>query len=246
MVTGLHYRLNILRMSAPLLWRGLPHGVNPHADVDRRLTRTRITTVFDVGANKGQTASVLRRWYPRAIIHCFEPAPATFTLLQLNLSQLGGIRVYPLGLSNRVGEIPLVIESDNTRSHVSKTASDTGAGTVMIQLETLDTFCDRHAIASIDYLKIDTEGHDLAVLEGAATLLQESRIAIVEVEASMNPDNRFHVSAEALTQTLVTRGYRLFGVYEQTLEWPTADAYLRRANLVFVSPDTITQNRWRG
>ena len=45
-----------------------------------------------------------------------------------------------------------------------------------------DVIADLHGVGRIDYLKIDTEGNELAVLEGAARLLAESRVGYIHFE----------------------------------------------------------------
>jgi FkbM family methyltransferase len=243
-LAGLRQRLNELCVRVPLMWRGLPHGFEPHVDIDRRLTRTTIKMVFDVGANRGQSARTFRYWYPQATIHCFEPVPTTFRILQTAVSRWPQVQTHQIGFSGAAGQAPIALPTRDDQAHLNLIEGD--ALIEMVELDTLDAFCLRHGVSHIDYLKIDTEGHDLAVLQGGASLLAEGAAAIVEVEAGMNPDNHFHASAESLTQCLAQHGYRLFGFYEQVLEWPTAEAFLRRANLVFVSPDTIRRNHWVG
>jgi FkbM family methyltransferase len=240
----LWHRWNHVRERVPLLWRGLPHGCNPHVDISRRLTHTTVETIFDVGANRGQSAADFRRWYPRAIIHCFEPVTATFGILQKAVSHDAGVRTHQVGLGASAGTRMIALSSDDRMSHVGP--AGTIGRTESIVVDTLDTFCVRERIGRIDYLKVDTEGADLAVLEGASQFLGSASAAIVEVEAGLNPESTYHASAQSLTDYLVRYGYRLFTVYEQVLEWPTADAYLRRANLVFVSPETIRCNHWVG
>ena len=198
--------------------------------------------IFDVGANHGQSLVMFRRWYDSATIHCFEPVPATFDDLSSRVGRWPRVHLHRIGLGARPEEARITVGADDTRAHVSTDHSESGEA---ILIETVDRFCERHRLSTIDYLKIDTEGHDLAVLQGADRLLGNGAVAIVEVEAAMNPDNRFHVSFEALAGQLTSNGYRLFGLYEQVLEWPTADAYLRRANVLFVSPDTIRRNHYK-
>jgi len=241
---GLWHRWNDLRERCSLLWQGLPHGCNPHIDVARRLTRTKVDMIFDVGANRGQTAQMFRRWYPRAFIHCFEPVSGTFEILEQSVRGDARIRAHHLGLGASAGPQVIGVNADDRMSAVGKEAA-TGHGE-RITVETLDHFCTQSGVERIDYLKIDTEGSDLAVLKGASDVLARGAASIVEVEGGLNPDNRFHVGAEALTHCLTSYQYRLFTIYEQVLEWPTADAHLRRANFVFVSPETLRRNHWSG
>lgn len=241
---GLWHRWNDLRERLTLLWQGLPHGCNPHIDVSRRLTKTSVDVIFDVGANRGQSAESFRRWYPRAFIHCFEPVKATFDILQSTVANDARVRVHHMGFGATTGGQVIALGADDRMSNIGRDAAD-GRGESIV-VDTLDRFCAQHEIDHIDYLKIDTEGSDLAVLQGAPEMLGRGAARIVEVEGGLNPDNSFHVGAQALTQCLTSYEYRLFTIYEQVLEWPTANAYLRRANFVFISPDTVRRNHWTG
>jgi FkbM family methyltransferase len=51
-----------------------------------------------------------------------------------------------------------------------------------VSVRTIDDFCAEQAIAEIDLLKIDTEGYDLQVLEGARSLLTRGRVRFVYSE----------------------------------------------------------------
>jgi FkbM family methyltransferase len=240
---SLKLRLLHLRERAHAAMYGLPHGYDTHVDIDRRLTKTPINLIFDVGANKGQSATRLRAWYPEATIHCFEPVTSTFQVLKQTVTGWPKVHLHQCALGAEPAHASVRRHAYDEQSQI---VDGGAAGGERVDDDTVDQVCQRLGITSIDYLKIDTEGHDLQVLKGAADLLGRGRIALVEVEAGMNVDNDFHVSAEDLIGHLRVHQYRLFGLYEQTLEWPTANAYLRRANLVFVSPETVRQNRWTG
>lgn len=51
-----------------------------------------------------------------------------------------------------------------------------------VECETLDGLCDRLTIDHIDVLKVDTEGHEMAVLQGAARMLAAHRVQFVYLE----------------------------------------------------------------
>jgi hypothetical protein len=86
----------------------------------------------------------------------------------------------------------------------------------------------------IDYLKIDTEGSDLAVLQGFLDRLD--RIDFVEVEAGMNPYNRTHVPFDKLSSLLGEAGFHLAYLFGQKMEWKRGGKpVLRRCNPLFVS-----------
>lgn len=242
---GLRARWNHFRLRLSHLLNGLPHGCDPQLDIERRLTRTTIDTVFDVGANRGQSAVRLRRWYPHAELHCFEPGRDTFMHLQQTVNGWPRTFTHNLALDAEPGEGSMRAAERDDQAQLARAAPAAAVSRVeVVEIDTLDAVCQRLGTRSIDYLKIDTEGCDLNVLRGGWAMLQRDAVSIVEVEAGMHGGNTLHVPAESLTTFLDAQGFRLFGIYEQTLEWPTADAHLRRANLVFVSPGTIARNRW--
>jgi hypothetical protein len=83
------------------------------------------------------------------------------------------------------------------------------------------------------------------VLRGAEPLLAQDPVALVEAEVGMSPDNKHHVPIAAVVGFLEPLGYRMFGIYEPRLEWPTQQPYLRRTNIVLVSPSTVLRNQGR-
>jgi hypothetical protein len=75
-------------------------------------------------------------------------------------------------------------------------------GTETVRLETLDRYCDERGIPEVDYLKVDVEGHELAVLRGAAGLIGRRAVRYVQLEYS---------SAYAAAGARFADVFRLFG-----------------------------------
>ena len=108
-----------------------------------------------------------------------------------------------------------------------------------VEISTLDAFCDENAVELISLLRVDTEGSDLDVLNGASDLLGKHRIDFVQVEAGMHPGNTLHVEFETLKHYLEEHRYFVFGNYEQVGERATHQPHLRRTNPVFISEKLI-------
>jgi FkbM family methyltransferase len=143
--------------------------------------------LLDVGANCGSYAAFLARIAPTAMIYAFEPHPATFSRL---VAMARGTRVQPLqlALGNRAGSACLY---DFRQSDGSTQASlDRGAVEIfdkdIVQHEvvatTLDEFLAMQGIEQVAFLKIDTEGFDLKVLQGAAQAIAARRIKLIQFE----------------------------------------------------------------
>ena len=217
-----------------------PRGMDVVYDIEQRLTSTPIRIIFDVGANIGRTTLRYRHAYPQAEIHAFEPVASTFLELEKNLSGTD-IHIHRLALGAKPGVGYIATTGDSRMRQVSDHAQEHA---LPVPVTTIDAFRQEHAIDHIGFLKIDTEGGDLEVLLGANDSLLRAAIDIVQVEAGMNPANTRHVPLEQLKSKLQAWDYYLFGIYEQVPEWPGRAPHLRRADLVFISRDTIARNTW--
>lgn len=165
------------------------YGIDPIVDIARLSERfgVGVHRIFDVGANVGQTAIAFQAAFPRAEIFCFEPVQATLQQLRASIAGFERIRAFNLALSDKIGEAELHLYESSLLSSLEARAPFTAdrsgpAAREACRTDTLDSFCETEGIDSIDVLKIDTEGHDLAVLRGAGDLLTAGRIGFVLAE----------------------------------------------------------------
>ena len=224
------------------IFRALPRGVDLYYDITNNLPFYASGIIFDVGANIGQSAEKFMGWFPGAQIYCFEPAASAFAALQVKFSSAENVHCFQLALdvSKEHGKLHLYRDSLNNSLIVFNSDYER---TENIETETISYFCRNRNIDRINLLKIDTEGYDLNVLMGAVDMLDKKRIDLIEVEAGMNPRNPKHVPIEKFKAFLEARGYSLFGIYEQTNEFPTGESNIRRVNAVFISDDIIRANK---
>lgn len=184
--------------------------------------------IFDVGANFGFTSQEYMSHFPSATIYAFEPSPINFLELSQRLQGHDAIKTFMLGFSSKDGIATFADDPEHpTMARIGEQGYD-------IQVKKLDTFCHEHNIKNIDYLKIDTEGHDLDVIRGAANMLKEKQIYFIEVECGMHQRNKYHVPFEEIKKELELYDYSVFGIYEQTPEFRIHKHYLRRINALFM------------
>jgi len=146
--------------------------------------------IFDVGANIGEYAKMLRLKFTDAEIHCFEPGLEAFDRLASSTSELN-ISLHNQAVGSSNGKLTLVKSSndeDGAMFTVYKEAISnlfTFAGepneSIVCDMVCLDDFCN-NKIQLIDFLKIDVEGHELEVLKGAAKTISENKINVIQFE----------------------------------------------------------------
>ena len=155
-----------------------------------RHPRERPLTIFDVGANVGlYTAELVRTFGAQATIWSFEPASETFAILERNAGSLPNVHLVPLGLGDQAGTVRLYSAGRGSTYasvyDVSARLERSGlmlAETESIELTTLDEFCETQGIEHVDFLKLDVEGNELKVLQGAERMLRRSRIGAIQFE----------------------------------------------------------------
>lgn len=237
LLKGLYY--DLIYRFIPLHYLPLPYGLDAFYDINRYVPTDTARIVFDVGANKGQSAQKFLRWFPKAQIYCFEPISNTFTKLCENTKKYNNILCFPLAFGCAKGQQKVLLQKfseNNSLLYTPEMASRVGSDalTEVVTISTLDSFCHEHQIEHIDFLKIDTEGLDLEVLKGAEQLLKANQVTLIQVEAGMNSLNKKHIPLEQFKEYLEERGYLLFGIYGQTPDWK-GEARLRFCNPVFMT-----------
>jgi FkbM family methyltransferase len=130
-------------------------------------------TVVDCGANVGYfTLIFARRVGPGGRVFAFEPEPGNFRLLERNIARNGyrNVTAVPWALSREEGTAPLCLAPDNLGDHRLGPMQEERQ-TVTVQVTTLDASVAARA-GHIDFLKLDVQGREPAVLDGAHEVLE--------------------------------------------------------------------------
>jgi FkbM family methyltransferase len=184
------------RMSVSVF--GRPFAIDPHEVIGRHILHFGLfdllvsevlfrladpgETALDVGANIGfMTRLLAERVGASGRVYAFEPHPEIFAELQGNASdaQVTAIRA---AASDRPGTamLNLPLHFDGNRGIASLEPAAAATATLPIECVTLDAALP--ADCRIGLVKIDVEGHELKVLEGATRLLAERRIRDIVFE----------------------------------------------------------------
>lgn len=171
---------------------------------------------FDIGANIGQNASIMALVSGSSgRVTAFEPGPVAWDFLTGNVESwtsydLAPIQLVCKGLSSQIGTGLLREMSDlgsfsleEETPFLPRTVPKS-AHKFEIELTTLDAFVPE--TDEIGLLKIDVEGHELAVLEGASRILAQRRVRDILFED-------FNPQPSAVTSFLQAAGYQVLGLF---------------------------------
>lgn len=150
-----------------------------------------INTVVDVGANVGQWSTAMKLLNPSVQITAIEPEPNSYQKLKENLSDLDNITTLNLAASKSQGSLTLFRQKLVTTSTLYPTGNDSTSDPVTVRAEPLDNVLRN--IPKIDVLKIDVEGAELSVIEGATETLAKTSIVIIEISLDRGASNALEV-----------------------------------------------------
>lgn len=152
------------------------------------LERHRIETVLDIGANIGGYGIDLRKIGYTGAIHSFEPVTAPFKILQAKAAgdAKWHVHQYAFGDADTTAEINVMAGSelcsfltpDGGGPRMTVTQTET------VQVRRLDSF-EEPVDWSRTFVKIDTQGHDIAVMRGGAETLR--KVPLMQSEVSFRP-----------------------------------------------------------
>ena len=155
--------------------------------------------VIDIGGHHGELYTAMKRYnIPFISYHIFEPFEESFD--QINLIDDQSLIKYNIGVSNSKGESKLKISNwetsnslsenidvESKRNKLKKTLykEEQYVVTQNIKIDTLDNLFTNSELENI-FLKVDVEGHELEVIQGAIKLLSSYKIKYLLVEIQDN------------------------------------------------------------
>jgi FkbM family methyltransferase len=188
----------------------------PAARRARLLSEREVDVVLDVGANDGPFAKELRRSGFAGRIVSFEPGRASFAALEAACRSDPGWECHKVAIGSVDGEAELHVAGNlssssllsMTERHVAGAPESRYVGTERVHVRRLDDMrpdvvCPEDTV----YLKIDVQGLELQVLQGAESLLDQ--VAVVESELSLTPLYEQGATFAEVVDHLDARGFHL-------------------------------------
>ena len=210
--------------------------IDSYADLARVLKGHEITAIVDGGAAKGTETARLAELFPNASVYAFEPHPRAFSRLQTQFKEGGRIRLFPVAISDSVGNTTLHLSAKPTQTSLLKPIDPKmmNVGSVDVEVTTLARMIESKAVEKPQLLKLDLQGAELGALRGMDGYMADVLAVLVEVSFR----NRYaggclyhEVAAELHRSNL--RLYRFSDVHAHaTGAWVRADAIFLRGEML--------------
>jgi FkbM family methyltransferase len=197
--------------------------------------------VFDVGANIGQTTDICREMFPDSRIFAFEPHKASFDHLKAKCDEVGNALAFELSLSSVSGKQNLHLNPSAPTNSLLATdqrgPAVWGQGlletkdTVQVEVIRLDDFLADKKIDRIDLMKLDVQGAEHLVLEGAVDSLRENRISVLYTEIITMPTYVGQKLFHEMLKIYDDHNFQLCNIYNHS----AIDGWLRQVDAIFVN-----------
>jgi FkbM family methyltransferase len=175
-----------------------------------------IDTVFDVGANVGQYARLLRSWGYAGRVISFEPMSTPYRVLKAHARRDPAWETLNIGLGNADTQATINVSAASVFSSLLPSTEDLHAfdsmsrtvRTEQVTIRRLDSvLCEVRGSGRNLCLKVDTQGYERMVIEGAGDQLCEFRC--IQLELSTKPLYRGEASFAEMVSLLADRGFRI-------------------------------------
>jgi FkbM family methyltransferase len=209
----------------------------------RLLLGHRVRTVFDLGAFVGDVTARYRSLFPDATVYSFEPFAGSFETLAERFRGDEFVKPQPLAVADQVGAAVLYVNGLAATNSLLPRPSEgqryfpsdgETVATERVRTTTIEAFCGEHGLATIDVLKLDVQGGELAALRGAEGLLRKRAVGLIYTEASFVPHYRGAPLFHDVAALLAGHGYGLYNIYDMVR---ARNGQLRFADALFVSPE---------
>ena len=195
------------------LFNRIPNG--RHLSLDLIRSGEDMSTIFDVGANVGQTCLLLIKFFPKSKIYSFEPVTTTYDELVLNTKKYPNITCINMALGQKEETIQIAVHENPECNSLKNITLNDGDGGIKIESTTAAIFCKKNNITRIDLLKIDVEGFEMEVLSGLGESFLRNNVKFIYAETGFDNSDSFKTHYADLERHLKALGFVTSAFYDQ-------------------------------
>ena len=189
--------------------------------------------IFDLGCHVGSTIEEINKIWPQAKVYGFEPFKDFANKCHKRFLKNSQIEIYQIAISDRKGYSNLTTSNYALSLHGNNLSTNyEGNCKTKVRTIKLDNFVDEKKINNIKLIKIDVEGHELAVLKGMKNLLSKQKVDVIVCEVMFIEHFKGQALFLELSKFLEKFGYIIFDIRQLKR---TSNKQLRFGNCVYIS-----------
>jgi len=178
----------------------------------------------DVGAHLGESTLAYAKAHPETTVYAFEP---NLQLVAEQFNRLPNYIVIPMAVAETNGFANFLINDNTAVSSLLPFDAEglsrwvggeqiRGSNKVLVPAIRLDTFMEAIGLKEVDYLKVDAQGADFAVIRSAGAHLQ--KIKKIKLEVTITPKQLYEGAAtkKEIIEYLLSHGFALAEIEPQT------------------------------
>lgn len=167
--------------------------------------------VFDIGANVGFFTTRVLKEQKDVTVHCFEPTSMARVQLEKNVKEnsFGNVTIHPVGVMDKSCQIKILKSDESGHQSIVPSKFVKEDTFEMIDCISLQEAIEKSGVQKIDFLKVDVEGAEVEIFEGA----RKEDLALVE-KVAIEYHNLFRPRAkEIVTKVLLDAGFEIFEIW---------------------------------
>ena len=195
-----------------------------------QLVVTNEPVFFDIGGNKGQSIKRFKNIRSNCEIHTFEPLPDLYKYL-LNNFKNENINIINKALGSKIETKKIFLNNlgnygamssfyklkknslfENEYRKLNKDSNKISDQQLEVSVITVDQYIEKNNIGNVDYMKIDVQGWESEVLEGAANSLKSKKIKNIELEYALTDGYEASLSISKFENILMKYNYKLIAI----------------------------------
>jgi FkbM family methyltransferase len=172
-------------------------------------------TAVDVGAHQGAHTAHFLGWAESVV--CFEPIPELAAQLREKFKEFG-VAVHEVALSNSVGEASFVINPEvpsESGLRVRKDSDTAALHKIAVKVNRLDAY----ELEDVDFMKLDCEGAEMSVLEGAQETITRCR-PLLSIEYGWSSYSAYGLERMSLYDWSAAQNYAVSDLFGYVLNDP--------------------------
>lgn len=170
--------------------------------------------VMDVGANVGYFTKLMTKLVGRrGKVIAFEPSEINWKYLQKNVARKPNVRIEKIALSDKVGELHFSEDSANPGENGLRER-----GKTVVPTSTLTSWVNAHKIKKINLIKIDVEGAEVMVLQGAKDFLRKQKKLVVAIECNPGALSELGFTTNDLVKSLKVCGLKITEIIDERMK----------------------------